>query len=211
MGWVPECCGYWEQECFPRSSGKLQLPPSLYIKGILHQPLLASADCPQLSDPIPGSLCSQACKSLPDETLRDNLGVLGFVTPCCDHSRRFPGNFHALVIVPTPFSGAVRGPEPKAAMESVGYVPPINACTTCCPAQLQQQQQGQTISQKGIQQSGVGFYTAEDRKLRQSMVFQIIHDFPAFSVTTPDFHGNPHMLWEVVLFAYVEPCSHLQG
>lgn len=136
-------------------------------------------------------------------------GLLGFVTPCCDHSRRFPGNFHALVIVPTPFSGAVSGPEPKAAMESVGYVPPINACTTCCPAQLQQQ--GQTTSQKGIQQSGVGFYTAEDRKLQQSMVFQIIHDFPAFSVTTPDFHGNPHMLWEVVLFAYVEPCSHLQG
>lgn len=71
---------------------------------------------------------------------------------------------------------------------------PVNACTTCSP--LQQQQQGQTSSQKGIQQSGVGFYISEDRKLQQSIVSQIIHDFPAFSVTTPDFHGNPHMLWD---------------
>lgn len=32
------------------------------------------------------------------------------------------------------------------------------------------------------------------------MIFQIIHGFPAFSVTIPDFHGNPHMLWYVGLF-----------
>lgn len=82
--------------------------------------------------------------------------------------------------------------------------------TTLCPTQLQQQQ-GQTSPWKGIQQSGVGFSTAEDREPKQSMVFQIIHDFPAFLVTTPDFHGNPHMLWCVVLFAYAEHCSHLLG
>lgn len=43
------------------------------------------------------------------------------------------------------------------------------------------------------------------------MVFQIIHVFPALSVTTPDFHGNPCMLWYVVLFAYVEHRSHIPG